>query len=272
MRQFGLRCRFWAVTLGVLVLAGGCTTGIKEGIHTVRGASGKTTVISGGDVLGRLAKDYGGVKVETFVNEVGQVCSEDFLAALPGTIEQELRYRPRSLTDKLKGKEKGELGPFFTGPAERTLVIRGRVMQYDVEGLSDRLLGPLDEALCRVQMVDASSGQVLAELNAVGRVRSRVRTGATLLAEGVADAIKDALKPDDDEEEEDEEEDGADEVAEEGEDAEAVEGDGDAEADDDAGAAETEHEDTGATEVEDEDAEGGEAEGPGKDSSSSKEG
>jgi hypothetical protein len=55
-------------------------------------------------------------------------------------------------------------------------------------------LGPLDEAICRVQFIDAANGAVLGEANCTGRVKSSVRTGPQELAKGVGKAIKKLIK------------------------------------------------------------------------------
>ncbi len=181
-----------------LVLSGlsGCSRGISEGVHALTGSSGKFVFIQGTkEQTSQLAGQYGGVTVEPFQNDVGEVCSQEFLNLVPGEITEALQYASRSITDKVKGVSKDEKGPFFTGPADKTLVIKGRVIQYDIGGVVDKAAGPLDEAICRVQFVDGQTGAVLAEGNCTGRVKSAVRTGPKELAEGVAKAVQKILKP-----------------------------------------------------------------------------
>ncbi|OQA02000.1 MAG: hypothetical protein BWY71_00178 [Planctomycetes bacterium ADurb.Bin412] len=174
----------------------GCTRGIKEGVYALTGSSGKFVLIQGSqEQMSLLSSQYGGVSVEPFQNDVGEVCSQEFLNLVPAAITEDLQYASRSITDKVKGVSKEEVGPFFTGPADKTLVIKGRVIQYDIGGVVDKAAGPLDEAICRMQFVDGQTGTLLAEGNCTGRVKSAVRTGPQELAKGVAKAIRKILKP-----------------------------------------------------------------------------
>ncbi len=179
---------FLVISILTLALSSiGCGRGIKEGLYAVTGASGKTTLIKG-DPSG-IAAQYGSCTVETFQNDIGDVCPQSFLDKLSGVIQEQLRHKPRSLGDKLKGKEKGELGPFFTGPANKSILITGRVIQYDIGDIADKALSPLDEAICRVQILDANTNTLLVEANLTSRVKSSVRTGSSEMAEGIAKAI-----------------------------------------------------------------------------------
>lgn len=192
LSTFTVICTFFALA----ATFAGCSRGIKEGLYAVTGASGKATLIMGRqDDLGAFASRFGSVSVEPISNDVGDACPSEFLVALPPAIEKELQYRPRSLTEKIKGVDEAEAGPFFTGPADQTLILRGRVIQYDTGSIEDKALSPLDEAICRVQFIDAASGTTLAEANLTGRVKSSVRTGPQELASGVAKALADLLKP-----------------------------------------------------------------------------
>ena len=192
----------WCMLCVLTVALAGCSRGISEGLHAVTGAGGKATLLQGDqDQLATVASRFGGVRVEHFENEVGPVCPDAFFTAVPFAIEEQLRYRPRSVGEQLKripGKLTGDAAekqPFFSGPADKVLLIRGRVIQYDVGGTKDKLLGPLDEVICRTEFVDAATGETLARANLTGRVKSSLRTGPQELAEGVAKAIADLLKP-----------------------------------------------------------------------------
>lgn len=181
--------------------SGGCSRGIKESYYALKGSSGKVTLLQGSeDELGKLAYEYGGVQVGPFTNDVGSVTPAEFVSNLPGAIREQLTYRPRSTKEKLKFKKKEETGPFFTGPADKVLLIKGRIIQYestknDKKGIVSKAVGSTDEAICRVQVIDQGSGVLLAEGNCIGRVKSSVRTGPKELATGVGKAIRDWLKP-----------------------------------------------------------------------------
>jgi hypothetical protein len=176
--------------------AGGCSHALKEGVNVVTGSSGKISLIQGSqEKVGQLAYDYGSVKVEPFTSDVGDKCPQAFLDQLPGAIEGQLHYRTRSITEKLS-KKKEEMGPFFSGPADKQLIIRGRVIQYESgSGVAEKAIDAMEEAICRIQLVDGASGELIAEANCTGRNKSAIRSGSKELAEGVAKAVQKLLKP-----------------------------------------------------------------------------
>lgn len=174
----------------------GCSRAISEGVHGVMGSSGKIVKIQGDDTrIGQITRDYGAVSVEPFGNDVGQVVPQPFLEVVHTVIENKLQLRDRSAMETVKFKKKEDLGPFFTGPADKKLIIRGKVIQYDQGDLKDKAMSPMDEAICRVQFVDGTSGEMIAEANCTGRSKSVVRTGPNELADGVAKGIKKFLAP-----------------------------------------------------------------------------
>jgi hypothetical protein len=184
--------------MAVLGTVSGCSRGIKEGLYTLKGSSGKTLLIKGDEeLMGSLASRYGSFTVEPFDNEVGEICPPEFLSALSEQLNKRLQYPPKSFSDRLKGKDSEEMGPLFTGPANRTLRVTGRVIQYEQQEILDKAASPMDEAICRVKFIDGDSGQVLAEANCTGRAKSSIRTGPEELAKGVAKAVQKLLKPDD---------------------------------------------------------------------------
>ena len=176
----------------ICLLGSGCSRGIKEGLYAIKGSSGKASLIKG--ETSRLAEEYGSFRVEPFQNDVGDICPEEFLAELGPAIEESLQYKSKSFKDSLKGKKKEELGPFFAGPTEKILVIKGVVIQYDMGSLMDKAASPMDEAICRIRIYDGGDDSLLAEANCTGRSKSSVRTGPKELAEGVAKGIKKLLK------------------------------------------------------------------------------
>jgi hypothetical protein len=194
------RERFHLGLAGLLILvigAAGCSRGISEGVHALTGSSGKAMLIQGDPVeVAKISTQYGTMKIEPITSDIGQACPEAFLNALPGAIEEQLRYRDPSIGERVKQKHKEDLGPFLTGPADRILVIKGRVTYYESGSLKEKAMGPLDEAICRVQFVDGANGTMLGEANCNGRVKSSVRTGPQELAKGIGKAIKKLLKSD----------------------------------------------------------------------------
>lgn len=195
------RSKLMILVLALLVVAcqSGCSRGLKEAAYGITGSSGRPVYLSGNkSQVSGVTHKYGGFEYEPFTNDIGALCPPAFLAALPGALDEELRYRDRSLSETLTFKEKEELGYFLVGPIDKKLRISGRVIQYDTGTNIDKILGPMQEAVCRVQIYDAQSGNLLVEANCVARAKSSVRNGPQELAEGIAKAVKKMLEPDDD--------------------------------------------------------------------------
>ncbi len=51
------------------------------------------------------------------------------------------------------------------------------------------MLGPVEEVVCRTELVDKGTGQVLGIANCVGRTKARSNTGVKEKAEGLAEAF-----------------------------------------------------------------------------------
>ncbi|MBN1436415.1 MAG: hypothetical protein JW936_05020 [Sedimentisphaerales bacterium] len=171
----------------VLATLNGCVgRAVREGYHGIVGAAGVPLVISGQETqIKSIPLTYGNYQLERFTCDIGTLCDPQFFSALPNRVSQELSTREVDDEDV----------SFFVGPSNRTVIIRGRVIHYETADLLGVAMGPMEEAICRVQLVDADSGTVLADTNCVGRVESTVRSGPDELAHGVARAIRELLMP-----------------------------------------------------------------------------
>lgn len=174
-----------------LIPAAGCSRAVKESYYAVAGSSGRTVVISQNtSQLDQVRQNYGNAVVKPFSNEIGAACPPAFLSALTPAIEKELSY--------YKDQDDDQPDPFFVGPASKSIIVNGNVIHYDVGGVFDKALGPIEDAICRVRISDAQTGALLVEANCTGRVSSTVRNGPKEMAEGVAKAVKKLIKPEDD--------------------------------------------------------------------------
>ena len=200
------RHKGWAIltavcTMAVMCGTGGCGRAISEGFHGITGSSGRVTLIKGDPAeISTLAQRYGGVEILAFGNDVGGVCPPEVLTSLPGAVKEQLRYRPRTFKERIKFKKAQDTGPFFTGPADKKLLIKGTIIQYDAartdtKGIIEKAAGPVDEAICRIKIFDAQTHKFIAEGNCTGRSKSVVRTGPGELARGIAKAIRKWLTP-----------------------------------------------------------------------------
>jgi len=108
-----------------------------------------------------------------------------------------------AITDGIGGKMPAELIPHLqTAFAKavsgahlpddsggKTLVIRGNVIQYESASTVGYVLGPLEEVICRTELVDKDTGQVLGVANCVGRTKAASSSGVREKANGLAKAF-----------------------------------------------------------------------------------
>ena len=71
----------------------------------------------------------------------------------------------------------------------KTLLIRGRIVHYEGDGILGLALSPLEEVVARIELVDKDSGNVLGVANCIGRTTASVNTGVEKKAQGLAKAI-----------------------------------------------------------------------------------
>ncbi len=187
MRQ-NIRLALILVTCGMI--SGGCYSRIiKEGYYGATGSSGHYILLAGDEQQFReLSFTYGAVQMGSIENTIDGACPLEFIQYLPEEVPKEL------LKEEGSGDEKK---PFLHGPTDKKLLITGTIIHYDEGKLLDKVVGPLEEAVCRLQIRDAQSNTLYAEANFVSRAKSSVRKGPKELAAGIGKAIKKLLKPKD---------------------------------------------------------------------------
>ena len=182
--------RLALILVTFVMISGGCTSRIiKEGYYGATGSSGHYILLAGDKQQCRqLPFSHGAVQIGSIPNTIGYACPPQFIQILP-----------KSLTDEFlkKEKENDEEKSFLRGPANKKLLITGTVIHYDEGKLLDQIVGPMEEAICRLQIRDAQTNTLYAEANFVSRAKSSVRKGPKELAEGIGKAIKKLLKPKD---------------------------------------------------------------------------
>jgi len=109
--------------------------------------------------LGDIADDYG--------RTPGGV-----LAALPGEFV-------KALADKKLPNE----------PAGKALLIRGKILHFELSGLMGQAFGPYEEIIVRTELVDKDTNRVLGTANCIGRTKESVNQGIEKKAEGLAKAF-----------------------------------------------------------------------------------
>jgi len=169
----------YATVLALILSAvSGCGRAAKEAVGTVMGAKGTYVQLSPQVSKDRrLLADY-----KRF--ELGQI-TDSFGGKVPPQVTE---YLPAKFAQQLREAKL----PNETGG--KTLLIRGVIYHYEDEGLVGAVLGPLEEVVARLELVDKSSGKVLATGNCIGRTTETVNKGTEKKAEGLAKAIVSWIK------------------------------------------------------------------------------
>jgi hypothetical protein len=157
---------------GVAMVAPGCvSTMITEGSGAVMGAKGTFMPIVPlvGAKVDRPLGAYTPFELGTITDDIGGQAPQEFLLCLKDAFNQQARKA--GLPD---------------GPSGKVLLIRGVVIHYESSSTMGFVLGPLEEAIVRAEMVDKATGKVLATANVVGRTEARVNAGPKEKADGVA--------------------------------------------------------------------------------------
>jgi hypothetical protein len=74
-------------------------------------------------------------------------------------------------------------------PSGKTLLINVNIIHYETADMTDNVLGPLEQVVAHVELVDKDSQQVLASGNAIGRTGKSVGMGVEWKARGLAKAL-----------------------------------------------------------------------------------
>jgi hypothetical protein len=105
-------------------------------------------------------------------NDFGRNVPRDFFTLFPDEFEKALDKA------KLPNVENG-----------KTLVVNVTVIHYETADETDNVLGPLEQVVARVQLVDKGTNKVLAYGNVVGRTGKSVGLGVEWKARGLAKGI-----------------------------------------------------------------------------------
>jgi len=164
-----------ALALPACLAASGCTgTILREGAGVALGAKGIVAPIQplAASKSDRPLGDYTRFELGAMEDDTGGKVPADFYAALPREFQEELARK--KLPDEAGGK---------------TAVLRGRIIHYEDASTLLSVLGPMEEVICRTELVDKDSGKVLGVANCVGRTTENVNRGARKKADGLAKAF-----------------------------------------------------------------------------------
>ena len=152
----------------------GCIAGtvVSEGVGTVRGAKGIYVPLTTQPVAVMVA--YTRFELGAFGDDFAGKTPQELLRELPRYFQEELDKRKISSAHL---------------PAGKTLIVRGTALHYEDVKFVGMVIGPLEEVLVRAELVDKASGTVLATANCVGRSTTRINSGVSHKAEGLAKAL-----------------------------------------------------------------------------------
>ena len=158
------------------VSAGGCISrAIKEGVGAARGARGSHADVKA--VVGGSSALAGYDNFEL------------------GDIQDDFSHTPRELFSALRTNFASELAKSKLPTAgSRTLLIRGKIIHFELSGSFGHAFGPLEQVIARIELVDKASGRVLGSANCVGRTNESNTSGVIKKAEGLAKAIVGLVK------------------------------------------------------------------------------
>ena len=161
------------VLTGSLIGTTGCMTAAKQAFYTVVGAQGKFYEVQ--VVNSHALSAYRTIRVEPFTNDLGK--------RVPLDVMTEVNEQTPTTLD--------ESGLFYLEGKE--LLVRGRVIHYTgrtaLEGSIMSVAGSAEECVCRVQLLDAESRELLGEAVCWGQTKSALRRGSGELGKGVGKGV-----------------------------------------------------------------------------------
>ncbi len=160
--------------LAAALPATGCGTLVGEGAGWVLGGQGSYMTITplAADKDTKALGAYTRFELGTITDGIGGKMPPNLIPNLEEIFPAKAR--------------KAHLPDDSTGP---TLVIRGSIVHYESASTMGFMLGPVEEVICRTELVDKDTGQVLGVANCVGRTKARSNTGVKEKADGLAKAL-----------------------------------------------------------------------------------
>ena len=162
------------ISLALLMLATtGCSTVIKQAYYGAKGAQGKfyELKVVDPDVL----TTYKSIRFEPFTNELSK--------HVPGEVVTGI--------NELAPKTVAEANIFY--PKGKTLVVNGKIIHFTgksgAKGSVSSVIGSDEICVCRVQLTDADSGDLVGEGICWGIVKSAVRRGSEEFGAGVGKGL-----------------------------------------------------------------------------------
>jgi hypothetical protein len=159
--------------IALVISVTGCGRVAQEAVGTVRGAKGTYVQIKPERSRDpNLLSQYTRFELGRIDDAFGGKVPGEILSRLPIEFDKQLEAA------KLLGMSGG-----------KTLLVRGNIYHYEDEGMVGTVLGPLEEVVARIELVDKDTGRVIAVANCIGRTEQAINKGPAKKAEGLAKAI-----------------------------------------------------------------------------------
>jgi hypothetical protein len=164
-----------ALLAGLMLLSQGCVGRVVgEGAEKALGPKGaywqEKPLAASKD--SKVLASYRRFELGTVKNDFGKNVPSDFIPKFRSEFAAELKEA------RLPSDSSG-----------KTLLINVSVIHYETADTTDNVLGPLEQVVAHVDLVDKDSQQVLASGNAIGRTGKSVGMGVDWKARGLAKAL-----------------------------------------------------------------------------------
>lgn len=178
-----MRKRIWAVVLAVGVCVGCTSMAVKQVVYTATGPEGGFLLVA--SESDKPLANYDTMEVARFDNDLPGTIDDSMIADVQNEIVFELREK--NVFSEVKGVPAFQQGK----TASPTVVMRGRLVDITSDRIpGQKLIGGGNHLIAVVELVDKSTGKVLAKANVRGVVKSVVESGEKYLAKGMARGAK----------------------------------------------------------------------------------
>ena len=169
-----------------LAVCVGCTTVAKQAYYAATGPQGSYLVIS--SKPGADLEHYKALEIVRFSNNIPSAVGQFLVDSVQEHAAQDM-LRSRYFEGVTAVPE------FVKGKTEKpTLVLRGTVLDVTSDKVAGQKLLDSNYLLATVDVVDKATGEILAQANVRGVVKSVAESGDTPLAEGMGRGIKKLFK------------------------------------------------------------------------------
>jgi len=169
MKRFSVMLAF----VCAVAMTQGCSRAISEGIEKVLGPTGKILPM----------EPKWPEKDSTYLAAYQNIELAPLKSEFPDTPAQFMSYFPMKFGEQLASKG------LPAGRGGKTLLVHVDIVAYQPVSSYNKALGPTEEVVARVELIDKDSGKLIGKAMAIGRTYQSVGLGPKWKAWGLARAI-----------------------------------------------------------------------------------